>query len=262
MEKQVVVRFEGVSFAYNGEPALTDVSLRIAEGDFTSILGPNGGGKTTLLRLILGLVKPQQGSVQVLGQSPERARSRIGYVPQLTHFDPLFPVTVLEVVLMGRLGRSGVGPYRQADLEAASAALKEVGLEGLHRRAFSELSGGQRQKVLIARALSTWPSLLLLDEPTANVDRLGQQNLYELLRQLNAKLTIMLVSHDIGVVSKFATHVLCVNRTVYMHPTRELTGEMVSELYGGNIALVRHRDRIEETAAAPRTQGEGGCGDA
>jgi len=235
-----VVDFRGVSFAYTGESVLQEVTFDIRQGEFVSAVGPNGGGKTTLLRLILGTARPTAGEVRVFGGSPERARSRVGYVPQYARFDPLFPVTVLDVVRMGRVGNFAAGPYRRGDREAAEEALVTVGLTDLRRRPFAALSGGQRQRVLIARALAVHPELLLLDEPTANVDRAATAKLYELLVELARRLTILLVSHDTGVVSQFVSGVLCVNRTVVKHPVSRLTGEILSELYGVDIALVRH----------------------
>jgi zinc transport system ATP-binding protein len=239
-----VVEFRQVSFAYTREPVLQEVSFEVKPGEFVSAVGPNGGGKTTLLRLILGTVRPDAGEVRVFGGPPERARSRVGYVPQYARFDPLFPVTVLDVVRMGRVGSLAGGPYRRQDREMAREALATVGLEELRRRPFSALSGGQRQRILIARALATHPELLLLDEPTASVDRAATAKLYELLVELAKRLTILLVSHDTGVVSQFVSGVLCVNRTVAKHPISRLTGEMLSELYGADIALVRHEHNL------------------
>jgi len=246
MPAEAVVAFRHVHFAYDGEPVLIDVNLEIRRREFVTVVGPNGGGKTSLLRLILGMLRPTRGEVRVFGRSPERERGHMGYVPQYTRFDPLFPMTVADVVQMGRLGRYWSGPYRREDREAVRSALEQVGLEGLRRRAFAGLSGGQRQRILIARALATEPELLLLDEPTANVDRLATDKLYELLVELNRRLTVVLVSHDLGVVSRFATNVVCVNRTVFTHPIGELSGEMIRELYGGDTALVRHHVHGEE----------------
>jgi zinc transport system ATP-binding protein len=239
-----VIEFRGVNFSYTGEPVLQEVSFEVLPGEFISAVGPNGGGKTTLLRLILGTARPEAGEVRVFGGAPERARGRVGYVPQYARFDPLFPVTVLDVVRMGRVGNFVAGPYRREDREAAEEALATVGLGELRRRPFSALSGGQRQRVLIARALATHPELLLLDEPTASVDRAATAKLYDLLVELARRLTILLVSHDTGVVSRFVSGVLCVNRTVSKHPVSLLTGEMLSELYGVDIALVRHEENL------------------
>jgi zinc transport system ATP-binding protein len=235
------IEMRDLSFAYDAAPVLSDVELMIAERDLVCLVGPNGGGKTTLLKLMLGLLVPQRGEIKVFGRSPRDARRLIGYMPQHTQFDPSFPVTAIDVVLMGRLcGVRKLGPYRAIDRHAADAALAEVGLADLRRRPFSALSGGQRQRVLIARALACEPRLLLLDEPTANLDPSVEEQLYELLRRLNERLTIVLVSHDVGFVSTFVKSVICVNREVIAHLTGELTGDALTRIYGHTVRAVRH----------------------
>ena len=168
MKEIPVISMKGVSFSYNGFRVLEDVNLTVKKGDFLSMVGPNGGGKTTLLKIILGLLRPKSGDVRVFGHSPVKVRSRIGYMPQHISLDALFPVNVLDVVLMGRLGSGkNLGFYGKADETAALAALKEMELYDARDRSFSDLSGGQQQRVLIARALATQPELLLLDEPAS-----------------------------------------------------------------------------------------------
>jgi zinc transport system ATP-binding protein len=236
-----------VSFGFDAIPVLSDVTLTIDEGDFVSVVGPNGGGKTTLIKLLLGLLRPQSGTIKVLGATPEHARKHIGYVPQYFQFDMRFPVRVMDVVLMGRLDRHPLwGHYGRADREAALDALSSVGLENKGGDPFNSLSGGQRQRVLIARALASEPKLFFLDEPTSNVDPAVQDELYALLCDLNRRLTILVVSHDIGFVSSFVRRVVCVNRTVQVHPTSELTGDAISDLYGSDMTLVRHDHRCAE----------------
>ena len=197
------------------------MSFDIYPLDLVSLIGPNGGGKTTLFRLLLGLLKPNRGTIRVFGEPPERVRTRMGYVPQHTSFDPRFPISVRDMVAMGRLTGRSTGPYRADDREAAGQALDEVGLAELADRSFADLSGGQRQRILIARALASGPELLLLDEPTANVDRAAEARLYELLGELNRRLTILMASHDVGFVTKFVKQCLCVNRSAvsYTHLT-------------------------------------------
>lgn len=247
MGKQPIITLEKVSFSYNGYPVLEDVDLRVEEFDFLSIVGPNAGGKTTLLKVILGLLKPTTGTVRVFGQPPVKVRSRIGYMPQHASLDPLFPVSTMDVVLMGRLGNGKrFGFYRRADKEAAAEALRKVELYEVRDRSFSDLSGGQRQRVLIARALVSSPELLLLDEPTANVDAVIETEFYEILNKLNKKMTVALVTHDLGFVSRYVKSVACVNRRVVVHPTSEITGEMINEIYGCDMSMVRHDHRCSE----------------
>ena len=231
-----------LSFSYRpGQPVLSDVNLDVFARDFASVVGPNGGGKTTLLRLMLGLLRPDTGSIRVFGGAPRAARARVSYVPQHARFDARFPAHALDVVLLGRLGKTrAFGGYRRADRDAAHRALEEVGMLALAHRPFASLSGGQLQRVLIARALCSEPDLLLLDEPTASLDPTVERELYELLTVLNQRLTLLLVSHDLGFVSQYVKSVICVNRRVVMHPTTELTGEMVREIYGSEVSMVRH----------------------
>lgn len=240
-----VILAKSLTFAYNRNqsPVLENVNLIVNAQDSICIVGPNGGGKTTLLKLILGLLKPDQGEIRVFGRHPEDVRLRIGYVPQYAHYDPYFPVTVLDVVLLGRLGHRFGGPYTREDRQAALAALAEMKMMDLAGRLFAAISGGQRQRVLIARALACNAELLILDEPTANIDARTEISLFEMLPELNKRMTIMLVTHDVGFASKFFKSIACVNRQVIMHPTSELTGELIQDLYGGDMCMIRHDHR-------------------
>jgi len=241
-----VITLRDVSFSYDGPLVLEAVNLAISERDLVCAIGPNGGGKTTLLKLILGLIEPAKGTVRVLGQVPARARFRVGYMPQIVQLDPQFPVNVMDVVLMGRLGKGwGIGPYSRSDRDVALRSLEEVGLGDVCRRPFASLSGGQRQRVLIARALCCEPELLLLDEPTANLDPAVQDDLHALLVDLSQRLTVVMVSHDIGFVSVFFRTVVCVNRTVHMHATDELTEKGVAEMYGREVRVVHPSGRVD-----------------
>ena len=246
MHQEAVITMKDVTFAYNSVPVIEDVNLTINSRDSLCIVGPNGSGKTTLLKLILGLLKPEHGTILVFDKKPEQALANIGYVPQYAHYDPLFPVTVMDVVLMGRLGRHLGGPYSKEDKEAARTALAEMNLSPLAGKLFAAISGGQRQRVLIARAIAGEPQLLVLDEPTANIDPQAQISFFELLKKFNQRMTILLVTHDIGIVSKVFTRVACVNRRVVIHPTSDLTGDMIQDLYGGNFCMIRHDHRCSE----------------
>jgi zinc transport system ATP-binding protein len=236
-----VVDIKDVSFAYNGEAALERVNLSISEREFVCVVGPNGGGKSTLLKLILGLLKPRTGTVSVFGQPPERVRDRVGYVSQQMLADMAFPINVMDVVLMGRLGRGPhLGPFGAADRRAAHRALEEVDIDALHGRPFSDLSGGQRQRALIARALASEPEMLLLDEPTAGLDAAVERQFYELLATMNARMTLVVVSHDLWFVSHFVNRVVCVRREVQTHDTTEADEESLGRLCGMNMRVVRH----------------------
>lgn len=228
-------------FSYDGYTVLEDVNLAIPKGDFVSVVGPNGGGKTTLLKLILGLLRPFRGEIRVFGLLPEAARPRIGYMPQHAQLDPQFPATVMDVALMGRLGHGRpFGLYSRKDKEIVGEALDQVGLYNLRKKSFSSISGGQRQRLFIARALACEPELLLLDEPTANLDMVMEGDLYELLHTLNQRLTVVMVSHDLGFVSTVVKNVICVKRKVLIHPTSEITGEIINDIYGSPMRMVRH----------------------
>ncbi len=259
MEKLPVVTVEGVSFSYEKAPVLEKVRFSVYDGEFAVMVGPNGGGKTTLLKLILGLLKPATGTVRLFGRPPEKTRERVGYMPQYQRFDLQFPVTVMDVVLMGRIRRSAFGPYSKTDREHVLKALDEVGMSGLDKRSFSALSGGQRQRVLLARALVSEPDILLLDEPTANVDMEAENRLLGILETLNRRMSILLVTHDLGFVSAASGTCICVNRKVFLHPTAEIDGEALRQLYGHDIRVVRH-DVVRHDAVRRETGTEGGNG--
>jgi zinc transport system ATP-binding protein len=235
-----VVCFKGVSFSYGRSLAVEDADFDIYRGESVCVVGPNGGGKSTLLKLMLGLLAPDRGTVHLFGQPVKRARARVGYVPQQIEFDPLFPVSALDVALMGRLNRRSIGFVTAADQAAALEALDKMGLADHAKKAFASLSGGQRQSVLIARALAAQAELLLLDEPTAHVDVAVEERLMANLKALGSELTVITVSHDLAFVSRSVPKVICVNRCVHMHPTAKLTEARIRELYGNEVRLVQH----------------------
>jgi zinc transport system ATP-binding protein len=236
-----IIRLEDVWIYCDSIPILEAVSLSIKRDDFMGIIGPNGGGKTTLLKAILGLVKPNRGRVFVLGNSPERMRKFIGYVPQYSLFDHDFPISVYEVVLMGRSGQSKMfKQYTKEDENLAMGVLKEVGMLDFKDRQIGKLSGGEQQRVFVARALVTEPKILLLDEPTASVDTQMRAGFYDLLKRLKQKMAIVLVSHDIGAVSTHVDKIACLNRKLFYHGSREISPEVLEAVYQCPVDLIAH----------------------
>lgn len=213
MTKPTVLDVEDLSFQYGDVPVLQKVSFSVKAGEFVGIIGPNGGGKTTLFKLILGFLKPTQGKIQIFGQPPQQARKDIAYVPQSLRFDKQFPLSVLDCVLMGRLSHlPWYGQYGKEDKEIAFEALKTVGLEEFSNRSFGTLSTGQAQRALIARALASQPKLLLLDEPTANVDPQSEADLCTLFKTLSGSMTLLMVTHDLKTIVNDLQRVICVQR--------------------------------------------------
>ncbi len=245
MADDPVVEMSNLCFGYGPEPAsalvLEDVSLCIESREFLGVIGPNGGGKTTLLKMILGLLRPQEGQIRVFGVAPAQARDRIGYVPQHARVDPSVPANVLDVVLTGRLRRSSWGArYAREHVQRAMAALEQTGTQDLAGRAIGTLSGGQRQRILIARALAADTQLLLLDEPTAGVDPHMERGLTDLLHRLNERLPIVIVSHDVSFVSAHLKRIACLNRRLTCHAARDISWDVVAPLYQDPVRIVRH----------------------
>jgi zinc transport system ATP-binding protein len=235
-----VIRFQNVNFSFNGRPVLNNVSFDIDERAFLAVIGPNGGGKTTLLKLLLGLLQPNQGIIRVFDQPPAKVTQRIGYVPQDVAAARSFPISVMDVVLMGRLRMHGRARLSGTDRKAARDALEELEMLEYGNRRIDDLSGGQRERVFIARALATDPDILILDEPTTGLDSTGRADLYALLKKINQFKTVIMASHDIMVLSTYATAVACVNRTVHFHDEAEITEPMMAAGYGCPVELVAH----------------------
>jgi zinc transport system ATP-binding protein len=241
MMDKPVIDIKNLWFSFNGEPVLQDVHFTLYHKEFLAMIGPNGGGKTTLLKLILGLFEADRGEIRIFGKPPKQAAHRIGYVPQDININKNFPISVLDVVLMGRL-KSGINwvQNRKDDRMAAQRSLEKVEMEPFKNRHIDELSGGQRQRVFIARALVTEPEILILDEPTASIDSKGQTEIYTILKDLNKKVTILVVSHDILALSSYIKSVACVNRRVHFHGASEVTEEMLEMAYQCPVELIAH----------------------
>lgn len=237
------VELHGVTFAYGRRPVVRGVDLTVPRQTFTALIGPNGGGKSTLLKLALGLLEPDRGTVRLLGDRPERTRRHVGYLPQSLHLDLDFPITVRDVVGHGRLGASHRwGPFGRGERQSIMAALQETGTAELADRPLSRLSGGQRQRVLIARALVTAPELLILDEPAAGLDPASQSDLYDLLSRLARRLSVLVVSHHMSLVSHHVQQVVCVHDGHLHVPDTAAIGPELAAFFPDvqNMVLVRH----------------------
>lgn len=222
---ETLISIRDLSFRYGNSSILEAINLEIRRGDFFALIGPNGGGKTTLLKLMSGLLSPSSGQITIGGKNPRDSYSRIGYVPQNTNLNMDFPITALEVVLMGHEceKRPFIG-YGKHEIACAEGALAQVGMQEYGDQKIGALSGGQRQRILIARALCAHNTeILFLDEPTSNLDSKGQQQIYELLRQLNAQMTVVVVSHDLAVILDYASGIGYVNHALTYHdaPTQD-----------------------------------------
>ena len=222
--KPLVLDIQNLSFAYEKERVLHDVSLKLDLHDFLVVIGPNGGGKSTLIKLILGILRPQEGSIKIFGMAQERGVKNIGYVPQNTNINIDFPIQVIDVVMMGSKTKSTLFFKRsKEETQKALEKLRLVGMESFAQTKIGLLSGGQRQRVMIARALYNEPKLLILDEPTSSIDVTGQKQIYELLKELSKTITIMVVSHDMSIIVEYATKVAHINKKLTFHEIGSLT---------------------------------------
>jgi zinc transport system ATP-binding protein len=242
MNSETVVEIRNVSFRYESLPVLEDVSLEVRAGDFLGVVGPNGGGKTTLIRLMLGLLKPAEGTVTLFSGEPAQGRQYAGYVPQFSLTDHTFPITVAEVVAMGVMTGHTFYPKLSGAVKAAAReAMAAVDIEPLAGTPWGSLSGGQRQRALIARALAGKPHILVLDEPTASVDATIEQGFFDLLKRLNESMTIVLVSHDIGFISSYVNRIACVNRRVAVHDMADMhPDQVIRDAYGTGMTMLTH----------------------
>lgn len=237
----VVIDIDKVSFSYGIVPVLEDISLKIYEDEFIGIIGPNASGKSTLLKLILGLIKPDKGSIKKYNQKCQHKRNHIGYVPQYVNFTRDFPVTVEEVVMMGHITSSSLFfKFSKNEIASARQAMQALEIEDIARRQIGSLSGGQLQRVLIARALVCQPNVLILDEPTSNVDMRVEEDIFALLKNYSEHMTIIVVSHDIAFISGYVDRVACLNRTLVCHNTESISGKMIEELYDAPVKMIHH----------------------
>ena len=233
------VEINHLSIKFNEQLILNDINFSIEEKDFMAIIGPNGGGKTTLLKVILGILTPDEGKVKVFGKDPKKSKDLMGYLPQRLDFDHDFPINVFETVLMGRY-HGLLKKYSNQDHKAVIQALKDVEMDELKDRQISKLSGGQMQRVFIARAIVRDPKLLIMDEPMASIDPEMQHSFYELMSRLKNKMAIVLVSHDVGAVSTHVDKIACLNQKLYYHGPVEDSAEGLEEVYHCPIELISH----------------------
>jgi zinc transport system ATP-binding protein len=239
---QKIIELNEVTAGYDQEVALKDANLVVNERDFIGVIGPNGGGKTTLVKLMVGLLKPMKGRVVLHQQRSNGFQSVIGYLPQVNRFDNRFPISVIDVVLSGLLSeKSAFSVFSRKDKDNALALLDKMGISDLYKKPIGELSGGQMQRVFLCRAIITSPRLLILDEPNTFVDNQFEADLYETLKELNNQMAIMIVSHDVGTISYYVKTIACVNKSLHYHPSNIISEQQLAA-YGCPIQIITHGD--------------------
>lgn len=234
--KNKLVEIKDLSVSYDREVILEGATLDICQSDFLGVIGPNGGGKTTLIKTLLGLVKPDSGKIKF-----HIPVSKVGYLPQINQVDKRFPITVLDVVRSGKSGSKSFNPFKKntVDTEFAEKLLSEMGIIDIRHKAIGELSGGQMQRVFLCRSLMNQPELLILDEPDTFVDNHFESELYEKLKELNNRMAIVLVSHDVGTISFYVKTIACVNREVHYHPSNVISTEQLAS-YNCPLQIITH----------------------
>ena len=244
MNMPPVITINDLNFSYSNVPVLEKINLEIQGSEFFGLIGPNAAGKSTLVKLLMGLLQPDSGNIRIKGLPPFRARDVIAYVPQHPSFSRDFPILVKEVVMLGRQGvGSGRGWFNQRDKQAALAAMRAVEIEHIAGKPINSLSGGELQRMLIARALISKPEVLVLDEPTSNIDLRAEENIFSLLKHYNEQMTIIVVSHDVAFISAYVHRVGCLNRTLVCHKTESISGKTIEELYGSSVRMIQHGHR-------------------
>lgn len=244
MTKEIAVALENINVTYGFTTVLSNITVNFPTSEMTAIIGPNGGGKTTLLKVITGLIQPNSGTLKIFGSDVTTARENgwLGYVPQAAQFDRQFPIGVEEVVLMGTIKKHLI-PFKRFsndDIEKTHKILKRLGLLDLRKRQIGQLSGGQLQKVLMGRALIKEPKILLLDEPTASIDTKTKNQIYQILYELTPKMTILIVTHDMGAISSYFDTVACLNKKIHYHGSEKLTQGVIDDTFGCPVDLIAH----------------------
>ncbi len=235
-----VLEIDHVHFYFGTRHVLEDICFSVYENDFIALIGPNGGGKSTLGRLIVGLLTPESGRISLFGQSPQQGRNQVGYLAQFSGSDPDYPIRAIDIVLMSRLKNSVFFRPTRKDIASAEEALQQVRALHLKNRPLSDMSGGEKQRILLARALLNKPKMLLLDEPTASVDTPTENEFYDLLKELNKSMAIVMISHDITAVSVMVNKIACLNKTLIFHSTTEVTQEDLFKTYHCDVELIAH----------------------
>ncbi len=225
-----------INYCIDSAIILQDINFAVKDKDFLGIIGPNGAGKTTLVKILAGLLSPDSGEILVYGKPRKESRNKIGYVPQFSEYNRHYPITVQEVVQMG----NSHNKRKQHIKELAAEAMEKVNIGKLAGRMISGLSGGERQRMLIARALCSEPDILILDEPTASIDSQTGRSIFDLFQKLNEKMTLILISHDIGAISQSVKQIACLNKTLVFHDSREITREMLEDTYQCPVDLIAH----------------------
>lgn len=232
-----LIKINGLSAGYDSKEVISNVNLTIQDHDFIGVIGPNGGGKTTFIKTLLGIIKPIKGSIEFMDKN-----LKIGYLPQMSTTDRQFPISVFDYVLSGLMSRKGlIQKYSPIDKSQVITQLEIAGISNLATKTISQLSGGQFQRVALCRALIVQPQLLILDEPTTYVDNKFEKELYELLKSLNDKYAILMVSHDLGTISSYVKSIACINGSFHYHPSNKISIEQL-KLYDCPIQLLRHGD--------------------
>jgi zinc transport system ATP-binding protein len=237
-----ILEIQNVSAGYGEQVVLKDVNLVVNDMDFIGIIGPNGGGKTTLLKLIIGLIRPYRGTIKFYDEASSESFRSIGYLPQISHTDPRFPICVLDVVLSGLMSREGLfSRYSGQQKKNAGQLLERLGIGDLKKKNIGELSGGQLQRVYLSRAIISSPRLLMLDEPSTFVDTMFETDFYGILKDLNRDMAIIVVSHDVGTISWYVKTIACVNGNLHYHPSNIISQEQLAA-YNCPIQIITHGD--------------------